>query len=225
MAIRDERTGTEELLKDALYHYAALLADPATQPFAVAAKAGIDKLRKVRGEAEGKSDALLIAQATLDRTDYEIDDLVRRSELELLAETGKNRADLRYRSALPSGLTALVAKWGSEEARQVRSYRKALDHHFPAVSAKYGKDLDAKADATESAEKTWVQATTDLGYAQSAIVLARAELVRTLRKSEAALMDLFPGQRARVRSFFRKKRDYTADDGGKDPTPPPPVSD
>jgi len=44
-------------------------------------------------------------------------------------------------------------------------------------------------------------------------------------KSEAALMDLFPGQRARVRSFFRKKRDYTADDGGKDPTPPSPVSD
>ena len=37
----------------------------------------------------------------------------------------------------------------------------------------------------------------------------------TLRKSEAALLGLFPGQRAKVRSYFRKKRGRAVADAPK----------
>lgn len=216
MPIQSERTGTEELLRDGLYHYAAVLSDPVTQGLAASIKASIDKLRKKRAETEEKSDALLVSQALLDRTDYELDTLLRRSELEALAETDKSREDSRYQALLPDGLTALVVKWGAEEARLVRKYRKALEEHFPSVAKRYSKELDLKADATEAAETKWAQAQTDAGQAQSAVFLAKAELVRTLRKSEAALLGLFPGQRARVRSYFRKKRGRAVADA---PTP------
>lgn len=206
MAIQGERTGIDELIRDGLYHLAALSSDPNTHTLAAAVKASIDKLRKARSDAEQRQDAQLLSQAVVDRAEYEVDLLIRQSELEALADTAKNRQDPRYRAAFPDGLTELVSKWGGEQARAVRSYRKQLDTHFPQLAKKYGKDLDQKAQATEDAERKWIDAQNEATQAAAQVAQAKADLVRTLRKSEAALLGLFPGQKAKVRTFFRQKR-------------------
>ena len=220
MAIQSERTGVEELVRDALYHYAAVSSDPNTQPLAAAIKASLDKLRKARSGLEQKSEAQLLAESVVDRAEYEVDLLVRQCELEALADVGKNRQDPRYRAAFPDGLTALISKWGGEQARAIRVFRKQLDEHFAQLAKKYGKDLEQKAQATEDAERKFIDAQTELGQATRQLAQAKLDLVQTLRRSEAALLGMFPGQKAKVRTYFRQKRRQPVTDAAR-PSPGP----
>ena len=216
MSIRTERTSTVNLLRDGTYHYAALLSDPATKDLAGAPKKAIDKLRKQRDASELADEAAIVAGAVLDRCEFELDLLLRRSELEVLGAVDKKREALDYRAVLPNGFMALVNLTGAEQAREALDYQAALAKTFPEISKKYGKALSSGAEALDSAETAWKEAVSEQARANADEVMARAELTRTLRKSEATLMGMFPGDRARVRSYFRKTRRSEAPE---EPTP------
>ncbi len=64
--------------------------------------------------------------------------------------------------------------------------------------------LKLAADAA-AAETTYEEATTAAGRSQGEEFIARAEMVRQLQKNEGALQSMFPGQKARVRTFFRAR--------------------
>ena len=216
MAIKNERSGTGALAKDGLYHYAALLANPETAALAATPKKAVDNLRKQRDAAEKADDAAITAGAVLDRCEFELDLLLRRSELEVLGAVDKKREALDYRAVLPNGFMALVNLTGAEQAREAQDYQTALAKTFPEISKKYGKALSSGAEALDSAETAWKEAVSEQARANADEVMARAELTRTLRKSEATLMGMFPGDRARVRSYFRKTRKSEAPE---EPTP------
>ncbi|MBI3723837.1 hypothetical protein HY251_07790 [bacterium] len=215
MAIRGEETSTGEILRDARFHAAALEQNPKTKGLAGSVKEGRGALKKARDVSEDKEDARTDALAVLLRTDFELDEKVRTVELEALGAVSRNRDDPRYKEVFTKGLTALVAMRGEDEAREVRALSKKLGKHFPKLAELHAAALEKLADETEHAEKKWKDAELAAAMAFGEEVLARTALVRQLQKNEGALLVEFPGQKRRVRSFFRptRRRGAAADDG------------
>lgn len=60
---------------------------------------------------------MIVAGAVLDRCEFELDLLLRRSELEVLGAVDKKREALDYRAVLPNGFMALGADGGRAGAR------------------------------------------------------------------------------------------------------------
>lgn len=147
-----------------------------------------------------------------------VDGLVREAEAHALADVKKNRADVRYSTTFPKGLSAIVALRGAEESAAVKELVPGLEKHHPELAKKYKDDLLKAAEATTLAERAWKDAEAAQGQAFAAEVLARRELAMQLRKNEAALSGLFPGQRGLVRSFFRVGK---RPDRDEDPADPP----
>lgn len=206
MAIRDEESGSTELKRDARFHNAALTADKRTEHLAGPVQTVIVELTKGALATENADEARLIALAKLTRADFELDELLRELELDLLKAVAKNRKDPLYRAVLPEGLSAVVALRGSEQSDAIDGVVKALDKRAPDLAKRYSKDLTRLAKVAVDAEAAWKKAESNASAVFGEEVLARLDLVRQLQKNEGALMTLFPGQRRRVRSFFRPTR-------------------
>lgn len=222
MAIRGEQTGTEELIKDGLFHWAALLSDPETEHLAKPVRQAIDLLKTADQATRGAEESVVEKSALLDRAEYLHDDLHRECELDVLKKVKKNRASDGYRSVYPSGLSGLIMLLGKEQERAVLGMLKALEVEHPELAKQYKKGLAERAKAAALAEQEWEAAEARAGQAFQSERLLRAGLVRVLRRSEGALLSLFPGDRARVRSYFRdSKRGRRPDPELPAPTPPP----
>jgi hypothetical protein len=191
-----------------------------TEHLVAAIKHQESELRLKRDATEAREDERLEKLAILDRTDVELDDLVRLVELEVQIVVGKDRSDPRYQRCFPDGLSAMVALRGEDEARAVHGLVQALAKDAPEAHKRHEKKLEALARATASAETAWKQAELDAAIAFTAEVVARRELVRQLQKNEGALQTLFPGQKRLVRTFFRQTRRGSGgdSDGGGTPT-------
>jgi hypothetical protein len=126
MAIRDEKTGTDEILRDARFHCAALIADPQTSALSEPLKKDIAALKHRRSVHDEKQDARTDALAVLLRTDFDLDERLRIVELEALADAGKNREHAGYRAAFPRGLSTLIALRGEDESRETKVLIGAL---------------------------------------------------------------------------------------------------
>ena len=206
MAIRDESSSTTELLRDSRYHRAALTSDPQTVDLAAPVKKVAALLKSRRDEHDEAEDLRAEHLAILIRTDLELDEKLRVVELETLAAVGKNRQDPRYQATFSRGLSYVIALRGTDEALEVRAIHKALAGHLPELAKRHGKALEALAANTEVAEAKWRQSVIEAGAAAVAEQLARGELVLQLRKNEGALLSIYPGDKRRVRSFFRTVR-------------------
>lgn len=207
MAIRDEESGSSELKRDARFHSAAVTADKRTEHLAGGVQAVVEALTKAALATEAADDARLISLARLTRADFELDERLRELDLDLLKAVSKNRKDPLYRAVLPNGLSAVVAMRGREQGEAVDSLVNALDKRSPELAKEYSKDLARLSKAAVDAE------TASSVFGEE--VLARLDLVRQLQKNEGALLSLFPGQRRRVRSFYRptRRRGAAPDDG------------
>lgn len=223
-SIRNEKTSTEELLRDARYHYAALLSDPDTAPLADAVKKRADALRKVTAATLDAEEMRVEKQALRDRSEYLHDGKHRELELEVLLAVKKARDLPAYRRVYPLGLSALIAESGEAQERATVAALKGLSTEHPALHKRYGKVLTDLAAAAAAAEREWLQAESDAAQAFSGEQLARIDLVRQMQKNEGALTAQFPGERARVRSYFRnRKRSGEAEPAAPTPAPAPPA--
>ena len=221
-SIRNEKTSTEELLRDARYHYAALLSDPETAPLADAVKKRADALRKVAAATLDAEETRIEKLALRDRSEFEHDSKHRELELEVLLAVRKARELPAYRRVYPQGLSALIAESGEAQERATAAAMKGLATEHPALHKRYAKTLTELAAAAAKAEKDWLQAESDAAQAFSGEQLARIDLVRQLQKNEGALTAQFPGERGRVRSYFRnRKRGGEAEPAAPSPAPTP----
>jgi hypothetical protein len=206
MAIRDERSGTDEILRDARFHRAALQGDPATEHLVERTAAAIEAMRTARAATDAREDARLDALAALVRADFELDDRCRTVELDVMAVVSKDRKSPVYRACFPRGLSDLVAGRGSAQAASVRTLVEALRSRVPDVAGRRADDLERLAAAAVAAETAWVEAERQSAATFAQERIARLELVRQLQKNEGALAEVYPGQRRRVRSFLRPTR-------------------
>ena len=206
MAIRNEDTATNEILKDARYHLATIKAHPNTRPLAAGTETAIIFLREKQTGTERAEDARVEQFALLHRADFEIDERTRTTELDALVIVNKDRNAIPYRACFPNGLVSILSLRGEEQARATRTLTAQLRENLQSVATKHASDLDQLATSVVDVERAWHEAERAAGAAFAEEVIARIGLVRQLQKNEGALAELFPGQRRRVRSFFRPTR-------------------
>jgi hypothetical protein len=206
MSIRDESTSSNEILRDARFHRAALHSDSEAKHLVDAVAKSMDALKKRRNASEDAEEQRIDALAALLRVDFDLDEQIRGLELEVLGAVSKNRADAGYKAIFPRGLSSLVGLRGEDEAREVRAMLPKLKEHFPKLAKAREADLEKLAASSIAAEKAWKDAETQAAHVFADEVIARTELVRQLQKNEGALVALYPGQKGKVRSYFRPTR-------------------
>lgn len=221
--IRDENTGTEELLRDARYHYAALLADPETAHLAPSVKRQMDALQAAEADSQAAELASLEKQALWNRAEYLHDTRQRVVELMVQGAVSKNRRAPAYAELYPHGLSDVVALSGEEQERRVGQLVSKLAAHHPDLHKKYGKELEKLAQEATAAEKAQRQAESAAEHAYLDVRAARGELSRQLRRNEGALITLFPGDRARIRLYYRRTPKPRPADPSPEPPPAPPL--
>lgn len=204
MAIRSSDTSSSELLRDSRYHRSAVASDPETHEMAEPLRPLEGELKVKRDVREEKEGIRMERLARLNRFDYLLDTVLGRVEFDVYGACDRNREDPRYRAVLPKGMAPIIALRGADEAIAVRAMLKVLGTHFPEIAKRHKKDLESLSESCEQAEKEWKQAEVDAAQALGAELVARRELVRQLQKNEGALMSLFPGDKRRVRSYFRQ---------------------
>jgi hypothetical protein len=197
--------GTAEIVRDARYHHAALLADPLTTHLAPAVKTRIEALLKAEQQSDAADALRQEKQALRNRAEYLHDDAQRTCELEVLAVV-RDRALPAYRTVYIGGFSALVALTGEEQEREVVKMCAALETEHPELAKKHKKNLLKLAAEATAAEKALSQADTDAVHAFASEVQGRAVLTEQLRRNEGALISLFPQDKARVRLYYRDRR-------------------
>ncbi len=206
MAIRDENSSSEELLRDSRYHRKALASDPHTSQFSTALQPAEKLLRAAQAARQANEDQRADELAVLIRTDYELDERLRTAELDVLKAVDRNRESEVYKAVFPKGLAAITAMRGEEGARAAQAVAVVMRRHLPAVAEAYAAELEKLAAATLQAEQAWKVADAAVQTAFEEERSARRELVKRLRQNEGVLISLFPGKRSLVRTFFRPTR-------------------
>lgn len=200
MAI-NEQMGTSNVLTTARYHIGALARKKETAVLVPAVKEGMRKLKALNERAVEAEEASTEAFGALICSDFEVDDGCRDLELDVLKRVKKNRKDPLYKSVLPKGSLGVTSLRGAEEEREIKRALEQLQKLAPDLYEQY-KGLPGLAAEATAAEAAWLQARTRAAQVFTEEVLARSELIRQLQKNEGALQMLFPGRKARVRSFF-----------------------
>lgn len=219
--IRDENTGTEELLRDARYHYAALLADPETAHLAPGVKKQMDALQRAEAQSQAADLLSLEKQALWNRAEYLHDQRERVLELSVQGAVGKNRRAPGYSELYPHGLSDVVALSGEEQERRVSQLISKLAQHHPELHKKVGKELEKLAQEATAAEKAQREAESAAEHAYLDVRAARGELSRQLRRNEGALISLFPGDRSRIRLYYRRTPKARPEEPSPAPEPGP----
>ena len=201
MAMPREQDSSQRIRRDAGFHHAALLADPNAQHLAGPVDAERKKLAAAADTTEDMQGKATEALAVLLRGDFELDDRVRKVNRELLVDD--DRSHPTYRAAFPGGLSAVIALRGEAQAREVTRLIGVLEEYAPEVAKKHAAALDKLAAASIADDKAWQDSEIAAGQAFAFEKIARTQLIEQLQKNEGALMQIYPGQRRRVRSFFR----------------------
>lgn len=222
MSIRDESYSSQELIRDALYHRATCTADPQTQSLAAGIKSCETALKAAWSASEQRDEARIEKQALLDSALIQHLAALRVMELEVLLAVGKQRTALGYRAVFPKKLSGLLETRPQDMVRTTATLLAALDEQHPALGKKYRKTLEPLAAAVDAACKVLEQASEDAETAFAKEVLARVELVKKLRQNEGALMMQFPGDKGRVRGFFRDSRHRRVNAARSRPAAPSP---
>jgi hypothetical protein len=204
MAIRNEKASTATILKDVRHHRAALGAHPKTTHLVERTNTPYLELKARRNATEEAEEAAIDAFARLTLADFELDEACKQSELGVLAAVNKDRDSVEYRGCYAvCSLAELIAMRGTEQEGAVKTFVEALLAHVPDGHARDGARLLTLAAAASSAELAWLEAERLLGAAFANERIARLQAVRQLQKNEGALTEIFPGQRRRVRAFYR----------------------
>lgn len=201
----DPTSGTSVMLTEATFHVGAVsrrrdtaLLAPPVRTLLRALKTARDRAENAKLDASEKFGGLICG-------DFDVDDRIRILDLDVLKKVKKKRNNEAYRRVFPKGLGYVLALRGAAEEHEVKVVLDALRRVFPDLAAEYA-DLPGLAAAATAAEQEWTTAQREAGRLFTEETIVRGELIRQLQKNEGALIAIFPGQKARVRSFFRTAR-------------------
>ncbi len=201
--IRTERSSSTELLADAWFHSAAVGAKPEVKEMQSSVETSMAELEAATNDVRQCRVAQIKAAAQFVQAELDLDEQVRKVELLVQCEVGKDRKDARYKALFPKGMGAVVALNGSEGAREISVLVQALKIHFPTIAEGSGTRLDELAKKAVDCESARAQASAALDIAKRSELAARRKLVEVLRVNEGRLLSHYPGRKELVRSFFR----------------------
>ena len=220
MAIKSDKDGTDNHLRDSRFHIAALRADPAAKRLIDRTVKADKALRDARSHSEDLDGERLDAWALFIRSDVDADALCSKISLGLLELVGNDRSAKEYVGCLPHGVTDLTSLRGAEQATAMVELGKNLKKYAAALAKKYGAALSKSAKDTSDREEEWKAAEVAYGSAFAEERIARTGLVEQLRKNEGALRETYPGQAKVVQSFYRPGS-RKASKSAPTPTPTP----
>jgi hypothetical protein len=188
------------------FHLTALKAEPAAATIAT----GFDVVQTALGDAlKVRKAADVVAaecEAILFRAEVNLEDLVKQVEGRALLHVKKNRKAEPYVTAFPKGLGGALAPTGKSQSAEARRIVTSLGPEtgvpadvtalLPEVT-RLATQLDEKCDASEAAARA----------AHAALAVEKTELRRwreQYRKDHGLLTVLWPTDRKRVESFFKK---------------------
>jgi hypothetical protein len=202
MGIPNETRSTRHLKAYALFHLAALKADPATPHLVEPTEKALGAALATLDKREAAEQTELNLQALATRKDFDLDALTRAVELGVLAAVGKDRESSGYRAAFPLGLTGLVDLRGRDQENATSRLTDVLRERFAQIAEQHGESLEQLAKAAAEADEAWRAAERASKAALTDEQIARSELVRQLHSNRGALRALYPRDARRVASYF-----------------------
>ncbi len=198
----NEHSGTLAVIGEATFHLGAVSRSRLTLSLAGPVRTAVRELKDAHRHTEDLGDVASEKFGALVIADLDVDDRARLLELDMLRLVDKDRTRAEYRAAFPKGLVHILALRGKAEETELKATMKAVRAASPELARRYA-DVPVLAAAATAAENEWREAEAAAGRAFVAERIVRLDLVRQLQKNEGALLVVFPGKRARVRSFFR----------------------
>jgi hypothetical protein len=223
MQVPSTSSSPDTFVRAGVAHEAVVAADPETAHLFAGMKSADDR---VRGEDARRSQARENAVAKLalrDRADFELDQAVRKLELDALAAVGRDRTKSPYRELFLRGLTAIIAAPVPDEIQFVKTLESRV-REIASLSA-HAEPLRIARERLEGAVAAHADAARAEAEASGALELAKIDWQRQYRANYGALLVLF-GDRRKAESYFIRVRNSGAaetDDTGETPAAPTPT--
>ena len=190
-------------LEDLAYLMSHLRADPQTASLATDVEPTYSSLNAQIEDWTTKAHDLEEAQTALENSDLVLDNAVRTARGVILTAVDHSRKSPRYVTYFPRGLTEVITAPFSDEVATVRSLaeRCAQDPspEVQAQSALLNTAATQLAAALQRRQDMVVAELTSYGLLQ----VQKLATIDTCRRVSYRLAELYPNDRARVRSYFR----------------------
>jgi hypothetical protein len=220
----------QEHLEDLDYLIAHCQADPRATHLVAEVEAARIPLRARMDDWTAKGNLVIEAQTALLLTQERLDNTVRTTRSVILDDVEHDHNSPKLLIYLPRGLKPFIAASYMEKAAMARSMaERCAQDPSPKVQAAAGPLSDAANDLTAALERRQ-----DAAVAESAaygqLQVEKLHAIDTCREIAHRLEELYPHDRARVRSYFRQnalsaRSPASSSSKVEPPTPAPVASD
>ena len=220
MAVRATDYAAAEHLDDLAHLAACLKADPQATALVPDVEAGFVALRTQSEEWDLNRHVVQETQKGLGNVSESLCNVVRAAHAMILDDLGYNRRSPRFLTYFPRGLVAYTRASYLDQLTAVRSLalRCAQDPN-PRIQDQAGR-LQAAADQMDAAFARRARALVAEAASFGQLQVEKLATVETCRRVGHRLTELYPYQRDRVRSYFRRiyrrpRRDFSEPSRGR----------
>ena len=191
-------------LEDLAYLMSQLKADPQAVSLATDVEPTHSSLKTQIEDWNSKAHGLQEAQTSLENCDLVLDNVVRTARGVILTAVNHDRNSPRYVTFFPRGLTAVIDAPFADEVATVRSLaERCAQDASPEVQAQAEPLSTAAAQVASALERRQDAVVAELtSYGQ--LQVQKLTAIDTARRVSYRLAEIYPHDRARVRSFFRQ---------------------
>ena len=204
MAVRALRSAPAEHLGDLAYLMANLKADPRAAEFAPNLEAASEGLRTQTEDWSSKHHTVRETQTGLGIVDETLLNIVRTAHDVILDDLRHNRRAPRFLTYFPRGLVAITRASYQDQLTAVRSLaQRCAQDPSPKIQEQAGL-LQAAVDQMDAAFARRAEALAAESSAYGQLQVQKLAAIETCRRVGYRLAELYPDERDRVRSYFRK---------------------
>jgi hypothetical protein len=204
MAVRALSSAPAEHLEDLAYLLASLKADPHATAFAPDLEAASVALRTQNEDWANKHFAVRETQTGLGNVDETLINVVRTAHAVILDDLHHNRRSQRFLTYFPRGLVVFTRASYIDQLTAVRSLaQRCAQDPSPKVQEQAGL-LQAAADQMDAAFARRGEALVAESVSYGQLQVQKLQAIDTCRRVGHRLAELYPEERDRVRSYFRK---------------------
>jgi hypothetical protein len=204
MQARSMRSVPAEHLEDLAYLTAHLKADPLAKEIATDMEAESATLKAQIDDWSSKRHAVQETQTGLGNMTEALRNAARHAHDVILDDLRRNRRAPKFLTYFPRGLTAFGKATYLELVTDVRSLVQRCAQDPSARVQEQGTLLQAALDQMDAALDHRAQAQADEGAAYGQLQVQKNQSIEACRRAAFHLAVIYPNERDRVRSYFRK---------------------
>jgi hypothetical protein len=221
MAVRALRYAPEGHLEDMNYLIAHLMADPQAADIALGVEAASAALKTQSEDWNLKRRAVEEAQTGLTNVEEALRNVVRAAHNVILNDVGHTRRSSKFLTYFPRGLSPFVSVSYVDGLRAARSLADLCTQDTSPKIQEQAALLQAAADQMSSAYERRAAAQVAETVSYSRLQVQKLLAIDACRSAGYRLSELYPNNRDRVGTYFRRvyRRPRPAVPGAGEPTP------